>query len=150
MNITTADNIYLAHFIAKLAHKGQVDKAGNPYILHPEYVASKFNSSSEYEYKIVAYLHDVVEDTDITTAQIARLFNSRVANAVDLLTRKDGQNYFEYINNIRDSKNMIAIKVKIEDLKHNSDMSRIPNPTNKDMERLKKYKKAINILSEEE
>ncbi len=129
--------------IAKLAHKGQLDKGNKPYIEHPKYIASKMVLDEE---KIVAFLHDVVEDTNVTLKDLSSEgFDELIIEALTLLTHQKEVLYFEYINHIK--KNELARKVKIEDLKHNLDISRINNPTKKDIERIEKYKKALNILT---
>ena len=110
------DDVKLAHEIAKRAHKGQVDKAGAPYILHPETVASFVTKDDE---KIVAYLHDVIEDTPCQLRDLENAgFSSEIIKAVDLLTRKTGQSYKQYLKLVKT--NELARVVKLADLKHNS------------------------------
>ncbi len=129
--------------IAKEAHANQVDKAGIDYIEHPLYVSSLVNTTEE---KIVALLHDVVEDSDMTFEDLEKNeFYSHIIEAVKLLTKQDGYNYDEYLSKIKN--NELARKVKIADLTHNSDISRIKNVTDKDVERQQKYLKAIKYLS---
>lgn len=137
------DDVKLAHEIAKRAHKGQVDKAGAPYILHPETVASFVTKDDE---KIVAYLHDVIEDTPCQLRDLENAgFSSEIVNAVDLLTRKTGQSYKQYLKLVKT--NELARVVKLADLKHNSDLSRLTHVTENDIKRLKKYQDAIIFLS---
>lgn len=137
------DDIKLAHEIAKRAHKGQVDKAGAPYILHPETVASFVTKDDE---KIVAYLHDVIEDTPCQLRDLENAgFSSEIIKAVDLLTRKTGQSYKQYLKLVKT--NELARVVKLADLKHNSDLSRLTHVTENDIKRLKKYQDAIVFLS---
>ena len=137
------DDIKLAHEIAKRAHKGQVDKAGAPYILHPETVASFVTKDDE---KIVAYLHDVIEDTPCQLKDLENAgFSSEIIKAVDLLTRKTGQSYKQYLKLVKT--NELARVVKLADLKHNSDLSRLTHVTENDIKRLKKYQDAIVFLS---
>lgn len=137
------DDVKLAHEIAKRAHKGQVDKAGAPYILHPETVASFVTKDDE---KIVAYLHDVIEDTPCQLRDLENAgFSSEIVNAVDLLTRKTGQSYKQYLKLVKT--NELAGVVKLADLKHNSDLSRLTHVTENDIKRLKKYQDAIVFLS---
>ena len=137
------DDVKLAHEIAKRAHKGQVDKAGAPYILHPETVASFVTKDDE---KIVAYLHDVIEDTPCQLRDLENAgFSSEIVNAVDLLTRKTGQSYKQYLKLVKT--NELARVVKLADLKHNSDLSRLTHVTENDIKRLKKYQDAIVFLS---
>lgn len=137
------DDVKLAHEIAKRAHKGQVDKAGAPYILHPETVASFVTKDDE---KIVAYLHDVIEDTPCQLRDLENAgFSSEIIKAVDLLTRKTGQSYRQYLKLVKT--NELARVVKLADLKHNSDLSRLTHVTENDIKRLKKYQDAIVFLS---
>lgn len=137
------DDVKLAHEIAKRAHKGQVDKAGAPYILHPETVASFVTKDDE---KIVAYLHDVIEDTPCQLRDLENAgFSSEIIKAVDLLTRKAGQPYKQYLKLVKT--NELARVVKLADLKHNSDLSRLTHVTENDIKRLKKYQDAIVFLS---
>lgn len=125
---------------AKMAHKGQVDKAGKDYILHPMFIADQMDTEIE---KTVAYLHDVVEDTKYTLDDL-RDFGSEVVDAVDHLTRRKNEDYFDYIDRVKE--NELARKVKLADLKHNADLTRIQNPTQKDKDRQRKYDRAIEIL----
>ncbi|MGJ7437858.1 HD domain-containing protein [Streptococcus equinus] len=137
------DDVKLAHEIAKRAHKGQVDKAGAPYILHPETVASFVTKDDE---KIVAYLHDVIEDTPCQLRDLENAgFSPEIIKAVDLLTRKTGQSYKQYLKLVKT--NELARVVKLADLKHNSDLSRLTHVTENDIKRLKKYQDAIVFLS---
>lgn len=137
------DDVKLAHEIAKRAHKGQVDKAGAPYILHPETVASFVTKDDE---KIVAYLHDVIEDTPCQLKDLENAgFSSEIIKAVDLLTRKTGQSYKQYLKLVKT--NELARVVKLADLKHNSDLSRRTHVTENDIKRLTKYQDAIVFLS---
>lgn len=135
--------IDIALAIAKKAHAGQVDKAGVDYIQHPLYVASQVNTEQE---KAVALLHDVIEDSDITAADLfASGLSNEVVTAVQILTKKKGQSYKEYLGKVKS--NNLARVVKLADLKHNSDLSRLKSVTNTDYERVKKYKNAIYYLS---
>lgn len=137
------DDVKLAHEIAKRAHKGQVDKAGAPYILHPETVASFVTKDDE---KIVAYLHDVIEDTPCQLRDLENAgFSPEIIKAVDLLTRKTSQSYKQYLKLVKT--NELARVVKLADLKHNSDLSRLTHVTENDIKRLKKYQDAIVFLS---
>ena len=128
--------------IAYDAHKGQVDIVGVPYIYHPIHLAEQMNTETDC---IVALLHDVVEDTDITLEQLAQEFSNEVIEALRLLTHDKTIDYMEYIKEIKN--NPIARKVKIEDLKHNMDESRLDEITPKDRERKEKYKKAFAFLN---
>jgi (p)ppGpp synthase/HD superfamily hydrolase len=129
--------------IAIKAHEGQVDKAGKEYILHPLRVMLKMSGRDEM---IVAILHDVAEDTNITLSQLKKYgFSNKIINALGCVTKKDQEVYDNFINRIK--KNKLAIKIKIADLQDNLDLKRIPNPKKKDFERIKKYKKALKILN---
>lgn len=136
-------NIKKAINIAYNAHMGQNDKFGIPYIFHPVHLAELMETEDEC---IVAILHDVVEDTDITFEQLEKEFSHRVIEALKLLTHDKKEPYEEYIINLKDD--YIAKKVKLADLKHNSDITRLNHLTPKDIIRNKKYEKAIKILSE--
>lgn len=127
--------------IAYEAHHGQVDKAGVPYILHPVHLAEQMETEAEC---IVALLHDVVEDTDITLIQLEKEFPEEVVQAIKLLSHDESVDYMDYVSELK--KNPIARKVKLADLIHNSDRSRLKNPTPKDEKRWKKYGKAIELL----
>lgn len=135
--------IDIALAIAKKAHAGQVDKAGIDYIQHPLYVASQVKTEQE---KAVALLHDVIEDSDVTADDLlASGLSNEVVTAVQILTKKKGQSYQEYLEKVKS--NNLARVVKLADLKHNSDLSRLKSVTNTDYERVEKYKKAIRYLS---
>ena len=135
--------IDIALAIARKAHAGQVDKAGVDYIQHPLYVASQVKTEQE---KAVALLHDVLEDSDITVADLlAYGLSNKVVTAVQTLTKKKGQSYQDYLEKVKS--NNLARVVKLADLKHNSDLSRLKTVSNTDYERVKKYKNAIRYLS---
>ena len=92
-------------------------------------------------------LHDVVEDTDVTVNDLKEAgFSDEVVSAVSTITKKAGEDYEEYLNRVK--QNPIALRVKIADIEHNSDISRIPNPTEKDLNRLEKYKIRLRELRE--
>ena len=133
----------LALKIATEAHKGQVDKAGVPYINHPLTVASLVDTEEE---KIVALLHDTIEDTNITEQDLLNYgFSNKIVEAVKLLTHNKNVPYMDYIAKIKD--NELARKVKIADLTHNSYLSRLKEITEKDKKRYEKYQKALLYLS---
>lgn len=135
--------IDIALAIARKAHAGQVDKAGVDYIQHPLYVASQVKTEQE---KAVALLHDVLEDSDITAADLlAYGLSNEVVAAVQTLTKKKGQSYQDYLEKVKS--NDLARVVKLADLKHNSDLSRLKSVSDTDRERVEKYKKAIYYLS---
>ncbi|PEQ96499.1 GTP pyrophosphokinase [Bacillus cereus] len=136
--------IKIAHEIAKKGHAGQVDKAGMDYIKHPEAVASFVNTKEE---KATAYLHDVLEDTEITAADLLNAgIPHNVVEAVQVLTKEKYTLYFEYLSRVKE--NSLARTVKLADLKHNSDRSRLARIADKDLKRLEKYRKAIKFLGE--
>jgi len=131
-----------AFFLCVIKHWKQKDKAGKRYIWHPIHVMLNVEGYNE---KIVALLHDIVEDTEVTIPDLKNLkFSKEVIEAVDVITKKKDQEYFSYLKSIKD--NSIAKKVKIEDLKHNSDLKRLRFVTQKDMDRFIKYKKALDYL----
>lgn len=110
-----------AMILAYEAHQGQKDKAGIPYIFHPIHLAEQMPDESSV---CVALLHDVVEDTHVTLEDLEQQFPSEVTEAVRLLTRGRGQTYMEYIQCLK--QNPLAVKVKLADLAHNMDTSRLP------------------------
>ncbi len=135
--------ITLALETAKECHRGQKDKGGHDYILHPMAVAEK---CSESPCKVVALLHDVIEDCGETRQSLTqRGFPEWVIEAVWLLTKK-GETEEEYFSAI--ARNPIARLVKLADLSHNSDLTRIANSTDKDLARVKKYQKQMEFLSQ--
>ncbi|WP_434751572.1 GTP pyrophosphokinase [Paenibacillus amylolyticus] len=137
-------NIELAISIALQAHKGQIDKGGHPYILHPLAVMNRVETMEE---KIVAVLHDVIEDTDVTIEALREYgFSEEILTAIRLLTRSKEDTYEQFIE--KTLMNPIARNVKIADIKENMNISRIKNPTEHDYNRLEKYKKAVERLEE--
>lgn len=129
---------------SKKAHEGQYDKGGNPYYLHPQTVALMGTTENE---KIVGYLHDVIEDTNYTLEDLKMLgINDECLEAIKILTHDKNVSYEEYIINIK--KCDLARKVKINDLTNNMDLSRLKEITQKDLERLAKYKKYLNYLND--
>ena len=124
------------------AHKDQVDTTGVPYVFHPFHVAEQMTSEAS---TIVALLHDVVEDTDYTLDDIAAAgFGKEIVDAVALMTHEDDVPYLDYVANLKD--NPIAREVKLADLAHNSDQSRLGEIDEETRQRLEKYKKAIALL----
>lgn len=106
--------------IAYDAHHGQIDKSGQPYIFHPYHLAEQMNDEITV---CVALLHDVMEDTDITYETLAKEFPQEVMDALLLLTHKSGTDYFEYVRAIKE--NPYAKAVKLADIAHNSDQTRM-------------------------
>ena len=129
--------------IAYSAHHGQVDKAGIPYIFHPLHLAEEMEEEISC---CVALLHDTVEDTDVTIEQLRQEFPPAVVEAIRLLTHEEGVEYFDYVRAIK--KNPIAVKVKLADLAHNSDPTRVSNQGNAEKRRAK-YAAARKILTDE-
>ena len=130
--------------IAEKVHKNQVDKAGKPYILHPVRVERR---CTRQEDRLVALLHDTVEDGNIASEYLLLVgFSQEVVDAVLSVSRKRGEDYFEFIQ--RCKANPIGRRVKICDLEDNMDITRLNQLTEKDIERLKKYHKAYKILNE--
>lgn len=134
----------IARRIAEKAHAGQTDKAGRPYIEHPAHVAASVEGD---EAKAVAWLHDVIEDTPTAFDDLrAAGINEDVIDAVRAMTHDKSVPYFDYVRALK--KNPLARQVKLADLAHNSDLSRLPHPTDEDRARQAKYRQAIEILQE--
>ena len=128
--------------IAANAHAGQRDKAGQPYIFHPLRVMFRVNGEHE---QMAAVLHDVVEDTAITIDDLAREgFPSEVLRAIAALTKLPGETRLEAA--ARAAADPIARKVKLADNAENMDLSRIPNPTDKDYARCREYEEVRELL----
>lgn len=130
--------------LATAAHAGQRDKGGQPYILHPIAVAGRMDTELE---KVVALLHDVVEDTSITLHDLELAgFGEDVLAAIDAITKRPGEPYDSYIERVK--QNRTACRVKIQDLRHNIDLSRITDPKPAGYARLEKYRNTLTILEE--
>lgn len=133
--------------IAVKAHKGQRDKAGIPYIFHPIAVASTF---VDERLRIVALLHDVLEDTDITEEYLRERFDTEIVGAVVALTRKENESYQDFI--LRLSDNKMAREVKKADIKHNLSKAEVYHPENpirqrQHEKRVKRYQDALAFLN---
>ena len=140
------EELVMAKQIAKAAHKNQIDKAGVDYFEHVKTVG---DAGETIEEKIVGYLHDVVEDSHITITDLSEHgFSDSILSAVDAITRRKSESWRKYIQRAGD--NSIAAKVKINDLKHNSDLSRIASPGEVDLSRQRKYQAAIANLLEKQ
>jgi len=127
---------------AAKAHAGQLDKGGEPYILHPLRVMLRMNNNLE---RMAAVLHDVVEDSDITLEKLSEEgFSAEVIEAVAALTKLPGETRLQAAE--RAARNPIARMVKLADNAENMDISRIPNPTEKDIARLHEYEAVRKIL----
>jgi len=130
--------------IAFDAHKEQVDKTGLPYVFHPFHLAEQMCDEISV---CVALLHDVVEDTPITFDDLVRAeMADEVIAALRLLTHDPSISYMEYIKAIKEKGNKTALAVKLADLHHNSDVTRLEIVDDRMCERLKKYKNAIDYL----
>lgn len=124
--------------LANEAHSGQNRKDSNvPYIIHPIRVSGYFNDDFR---KTVAILHDILEDTEITKSKLLKLFTSRVVQTVEILTHREGENYFDYIRRV--AQNEIATEIKIADIADNlsDNLSMLPQSI------LERYTQALNIL----
>lgn len=131
--------------LALEAHRGQSDRQGQPYILHPLHVMMQMDDEAEM---IAAVLHDVIEDTDMTLDDLrAKGFSEQVLTAVDLLTHdKETTSYEAYVRRLKP--NPMARKIKLADLRHNMDIRRIRTMSDSDKARLEKYHRAWRILTD--
>lgn len=132
-----------ALLLATTAHMGQVDKAGQPYILHPLRLMMRLETEEE---RTVAILHDTVEDTPLTLAQLRQEgFSEAVLVALDHLTHRPEQSYEAYMERLR--RNVLAVRIKRLDLEDNMDIRRLDEPlTDRDCQRLKKYRRVWSWL----
>ena len=133
-----------AREVATARHEGQTDKAGQPYIRHPERVAARLRSPEE---QVVGWLHDTVEDTGYTLAQAEAQFGPETAAALDAVSRRPLEEWNQYL--IRVKEHPVAKLVKISDLIDNSNLSRLNAVTLKDVERQAKYNRALRFLMTE-
>ena len=125
------------------AHKEQVDKSGMPYVFHPFHLAEQMETE---EATVVALLHDLVEDTDYTIEDLTAMgFGRNITDAIALMTHADDVEYMDYVRAIKE--NPIARAVKLADLKHNSDLSRLDTIDEKAWKRKEKYQEAIELLT---
>ena len=130
--------------IAAIAHEGQIDKGGNPYILHPLRVMMRLYEHTD-DIKIVAVLHDVFEDCDVSVRDLEEEgFSKTIIDAIVALTRRKDETYMDFIKRVKN--NPIAKLVKIADIEDNMNLMRIPEPTENDYERNKRYHKALDYL----
>ena len=128
--------------LAAKQHEGQVDKANAPYILHPLRVMLNVPT---IQHKIVAVLHDILEDTETTIEDLYQFgFQEHIIDAIVALTKKQGETRLEAAQRAR--QNPIARVVKLADINDNMDLSRIQSPTVKDFERLKEYQQVRDLL----
>lgn len=135
-------NLDIAIMMACKAHAGQLDKAGEPYILHPLRVMMQFRDDAA---RTVGVLHDVVEDTSISLDDLRRAgFSEDIVSAIDCLSKKSGESYEEFISRV--ASNGLSRKVKIADLRDNLDVSRLPSVSEGDLARVEKYHDALFTL----
>lgn len=126
------------------AHRDQVDKTGMPYVFHPFHLAEQMDDEIS---TVCALLHDVVEDSEISFEELKEMgFPSEVIEVLSLLTHGDGIPYMDYVRAIKG--NPVARKVKIADLTHNSDSTRVDEIDERMLERWEKYREALRILNE--
>ena len=124
-------------------HKDQRDRAGKPYLEHLKTVADGL-SIKEEDYICVAWLHDIVEDHNYPVEKIRAEFGNDITSAVIAISKIKGEAYQDYLNRVKS--NDIARIVKLSDLAHNMQLSRLPKVTLKDLQRVEKYKKAKEFL----
>ena len=128
--------------IAARTHAGQLDKGGAPYILHPLRVMLRVAPGVQ---QIVAVLHDVVEDSEVTFEDLEREgFSAEVISGLRAVTKVEGESYEDFV--ARAALDPVGKAVKLADLMENSDLSRIAEPSQKDLERVAKYGRAIQYL----
>jgi len=136
------NNVCKAIALACEAHADQLDKSGQPYILHPLRLMLKFKDEDE---RVVAVLHDVIEDSAFSLDHFRSVgFSEHVIEAVQCLTKETGEAYEDFI--VRLSVNKLARKVKIEDIKDNLDVTRLERLGGQDLSRIEKYHKALRYL----
>ena len=137
-------DVEAARALAARMHEGQTDKAGLPYITHPMRVAGRLDSPQA---QVVGWLHDTVEDTPLTLADIEAQFGPETAAAVDAVSRRDGEAWDDYLVRVR--ADPLARQVKISDLIDNSNLGRIPRVTMRDVLRQAKYNRALQTLMQD-
>ena len=136
------ENTNKALRLAYEAHAGQFDKSGVPYVFHPLHLAEQMEDEESI---IAALLHDVVEDTAYSLADLRAMgFPEKALEAVALLTHDPAEPYLSYVARVKE--NPVARRVKLADLRHNSDLSRIRQVTERDLERVEQYAAAIRLL----
>ena len=147
----TDDLIYKSLEIVTKVFNDKVDKGGFPYVIH---LLKVYSGVSDYLEKVCALLHDVIEDTDVTYDDLKNVgYSEEVIEILTILTKLKGEDYRDYVKRIIDSENYHAMNIKLADLRHNMDSSRIKNPTPNDYERITKryepaYEKISNKLNE--
>lgn len=129
--------------LAAKAHRRRKDKGGAAYILHPLRVMLRMKTNDE---RIVALLHDVIEDTEYTPEDLRKAgYSLKILRSLDYLTKRDGEEYDQFIKRVK--RNPLARKVKIADLKDNLDLTRIKKPKQRDFMRIEKYRRALSELT---
>jgi (p)ppGpp synthase/HD superfamily hydrolase len=127
------------------AHAGQLDKCGLPYVTHPLHLAEQM---PDEDCTVAALLHDVAEDTDYSLEDLGRMgFPPRALEAVALLTHDPAEPYLDYVARVK--QNPVARTVKLADLRHNSDLTRLDKVTEQDLARVEKYAAAIRLLEDQ-
>ena len=145
------DLIYKSLEIVTRLFNEKCDKGGQPYVIH---LLKVYSGVSSYLEKVCSLLHDVIEDTDVSYHDLEEVgYNSDVINILEILTKVKGEDYRKYIDRIIESDNIHAMNIKLSDLRHNMDISRIKNPTTNDYERVSKryepaYQKILNKVNE--
>lgn len=133
------EQLAIAISLAAEGHKNQFDRGGRPYILHPLKVMH-YLKTDDYELMAIAVLHDLIEDTKFTFEDLRNAgLSDRVVEGVRALTKNVGETYEEYKERVK--RNIDAVRVKMSDLRHNSDIRRLKGVTQKDIERIVKYQK---------
>lgn len=141
--MTAMPTVEDAILLAVQTHRGQVDKAGRPLILHALRVMLSLDSEVE---KIVGVLHDVIEDTGHTLNTLRGLgYPEEVVRAVECLTKREGERYEQFVERIKG--NPVARRVKIADLEDNLDLRRLSELTEEDLARVEKYHDALHRLT---
>ncbi len=140
-----------AEELIKKLFDGKVDKGGYPYLDHLHEVSNRVEGDDA---KLIGLLHDTLEDTEMTREELLKLgYSEHIVSSIEVLTRKEKEDYSDYIDRIVASNNKDALNVKLADLNHNMDISRIKKPTVKDFDRIEKryrpaYIKISNKLEE--
>lgn len=136
--------VHIAYDICKEYHADQTDANGRVYYEHPIRIATQCDSDEE---KIVALLHDIIEDTSLTASDLENYGIPKVCiEAILLLSRNKEEPYGDYIRTIKNSGNIIALKIKILDIKDNSNLTRIKDISERDISRTERYLRALKIL----
>ncbi len=137
--------------LIKKLFDGKFDKGGYPYLNHLHEVSNHVEGEDA---KLIGLLHDTLEDTDMTSEELLKMgYSEHIVSSIEVLTRREKEDYSDYIERIIASNNKDALSVKLADLNHNMDISRIKNPTVKDVDRIEKryrpaYIKISNKLEE--